>query len=465
MGYRDEQSLLFRDETKKVVRKANAVTTQSRGPSSAVMKLDEVANLSDSSTTAAGVALDLTTQAHNQIAIRNQPILLDEQSACFFFQNFTHSGLKGKSRLDFLAPIYRQSSPGSALAEIIVSVGMAAMANKFKCPEMMFAARQKQTSVLRATNVALQDSVGARSDTTLLTVLLLSTFEIVSGSSTDSLDAWTHHVIGATAIAQIRGRKQLQTETGRRIFDYLRFQILIGCLQREIAVPQGMTDLSSIPMEAENEQERNKRRVFLILVRLCSLRSDFADETNDGLDFVDRALAIDADLENWADHLPFEYAYITRKSDKTDDGFLNYYHVYRDIYTCSLWNMYRCGRIMAHEVMLERVDNHSMTTVSPSVQRRRSEDMMARLSDDIAASVPFFLRGDHVGESSSYTLKAGVVGQMLIWPLYIIARTPRTSSLTRNWAVLQMERISQLTGVAHNEALASYMKKRRNVSV
>lgn len=212
-------------------------------------------------------------------------------------------------------------------------------------------------------------------------------------------------------------------------------------------------------MESETEQELNQRRVFLIMVRLCSLRSDFADEKNDGLDFVDRALAIDADLEDWADRLPFEYAYITRKSDKTDDGFLNYYHVYSDIYSSSLWNIYRCGRIMAHEVILERVDNHPMTTVSPSVQRRRSEDMMAQLSDDIAASVPFYLRGDHVGESSSYTIKVGVVGQTLIWPLYIIARIPRTSSLTRNWAVLQMEKISQLTGVAHNMALASLMKK------
>lgn len=188
MGYRDEQSMVFRDETKKVVRKANAAKTQNKIPSSAARSLEEGAKLSEFSAVAADGELDMTTQENNQLAVRNPPISLDEQSACFFFNNFCHSSLassKVHGRLYFLPRVYSQLSPRNTLAQIISSIGMAAMASTFKCPEMMFAAREKHTSVLRATNVALQDPHEAKTDSTLVTVLLLGIFEVIYSACQD----------------------------------------------------------------------------------------------------------------------------------------------------------------------------------------------------------------------------------------------------------------------------------------
>lgn len=180
MGYRDEQSMVFRDETKKVVRKANAAKTQNKIPSSAVKSLDEGANLSEFSAVAADGELDLTTQENNQLDVRNPPISIDEQSACFFFINFLHPNLPpSRGRLGFLPQVYNQISPTGTLAQIIITMGMAAMASTFKSPEMMFAARERHTSVLRATNVALQDRQEAKTDSTLVTVLLLGIFEVI----------------------------------------------------------------------------------------------------------------------------------------------------------------------------------------------------------------------------------------------------------------------------------------------
>lgn len=170
--------MVFRDETKKVVRKANAARTANRSSSSAAITLDEAANHSERSTRDAGVSLGLTTQAHNQIDIRNPPVALDDQSACFYFHNFTYSGVA--SPLNVLPAVFKQAAPGSPLVEIIMSIGMAAMANKFKCPEMMFDARRRQTSVLRAINVALQSQEEAKTDFTLTTVVLLGCFEVNS---------------------------------------------------------------------------------------------------------------------------------------------------------------------------------------------------------------------------------------------------------------------------------------------
>lgn len=176
MGYRDEQSMVFRDETTKVVRKAKAAKTQDGGSSSAMITMNEGLNLFESSTMVADVAVDLTTQVHNQIDIRNPSTSIDDQSTCFFFNYLGHSN----TRLPVLPTVYEQSTPSSPLVTIVTSIGMAALANRVKSPEMVLAARQKQTSVLRAINFALQDREAARADSTLITVLLLGVFEVNS---------------------------------------------------------------------------------------------------------------------------------------------------------------------------------------------------------------------------------------------------------------------------------------------
>lgn len=168
--------MVFRDETKKVVRKAKAAKTQDRGSSSAMTTPNKGVNLFESSTMAADVAVDLTTQAQNQIAIRNLSTSIDDQSTCFFFNHFSHSN----ARLNFLPAVYGQLTPSSPLVKIVTSIGMAALANRVESPELVFAARQKQTSVLRAINFALQDREEARTDSTLVTVLLLGIFEVNS---------------------------------------------------------------------------------------------------------------------------------------------------------------------------------------------------------------------------------------------------------------------------------------------
>ena len=167
---------MFRDETKKVVRKARAAKPQDEPSSSAVITPDEGANSSELSTI---IVQDLATRTQDQIAVRNPPIPMEEQSACFFIRHFTHSDLHGsRAHLNFLPKIYGQEPAYSALGDIMISIGMAAMANKFKCPELILAARRKQTSVLRAINVALQDEEKAGKDSTLMTVILLGTFEV-----------------------------------------------------------------------------------------------------------------------------------------------------------------------------------------------------------------------------------------------------------------------------------------------
>lgn len=219
-----------------------------------------------------------------------------------------------------------------------------------------------------------------------------------------------------------------------------------------------IVDWTSITLGSESADEIIEKRLFLVMARLCSLRSDFLGQKYDDISLVGRALAIDADLEDWVHTLPCGFAYITRKTSESDDIYLDYYHAYRDLWTAGVWNMYRCAHILTHEVIIECIGSHSMTTMSPTAQRRKSEAMIGQLSDDIAASVPYYLEGDHFGKNSSYTPKAGLVGQSLLWPLFVIARAPQASASARDWAVLQMDKIGRITGVQQNISVANYVK-------
>ncbi|MCJ1467285.1 hypothetical protein MMC07_005909 [Pseudocyphellaria aurata] len=458
MGYRDEQSLVFRDETRKVVRKAKAAKTLNKNSSSAlissssaVTRPSEGAKLAENSAIATDIAPDLSHRTRNQTILQPPSIPIEEHGTCFYFQEFS-------GRPAHMQAVFKEASLENPLLNIVKSIGMAAMANKFKSPEILFAARERQTSVLRAINLRLQDREEARTNSTMMTILLLGTFEIVTGHSLQSLDSWTSHIMGATALAKIRGKEQLETDTGRRIFYHLRAHVLLGCLQRDVAVPPLIVDWTSITLESESADEIIDKRLFLILARLCALRSDFRVQKCDDESLVGRALAIDADLEDWVHTLPCRWAYITRKAGKTDDIYLGYYHAYRDLWTCTIWNFYRCAHILAHETIIEHIGSHSVTTISPTAQRRRSAVTIGQLSDDIAATVPYYMEGDHFEVNSSYTPKAGVLGQSLLWPLSVVARTASASASARNWAVLQMYKIGRLTGVQQNITIANYLK-------
>jgi hypothetical protein len=80
---------------------------------------------------------------------------------------------------------------------------------------------------LSATHRALRDPDLATSDGVLAAVLLLSIFENISATKMGEF-AWGSHVEGAIQLVKARGRKQLQTATGLRLFIAVRTQLVSG---------------------------------------------------------------------------------------------------------------------------------------------------------------------------------------------------------------------------------------------
>lgn len=62
---------------------------------------------------------------------------------------------------------------------------------------------------------------------------------MITSRAPESIDGWTNHINGATALLDIRGTDQFKTSAGLRLFLYLRYQI-VGVVDRSF-------DLKLIP--------------------------------------------------------------------------------------------------------------------------------------------------------------------------------------------------------------------------
>jgi hypothetical protein len=103
-------------------------------------------------------------------------IPVEEQATCFFFQNYILDDFIGY--YSYVPSVYSALPAGCALAEAINSLGMAGIANSKKDTRLMINANFKYTSALQTINAALRDPCEAKTDQTLVAVMLLGLFEV-----------------------------------------------------------------------------------------------------------------------------------------------------------------------------------------------------------------------------------------------------------------------------------------------
>lgn len=131
--------------------------------------------------------------------------------------------------------------------EIVVksmnAVGLASFSNSIHSPELMVQAREDYMTAIQLTNVALRSPESAKKDSTLFAVMILSIFEIIAGSTQNSMVAWNEHIKGASALVKLRGREQFRTEAGQHLFGQVFSNLVTSCIQRAIPMPAYITEL------------------------------------------------------------------------------------------------------------------------------------------------------------------------------------------------------------------------------
>jgi len=122
---------------------------------------------------------------------------------------------------------------------------------------------------------------------------------------------------------------------------------------------------------------------------------------------VSKACALDTEYEDWVKNVPLQYIFQTvNLKERNDEVFSDHYHTYTNIWYATVWNHYRCVRLLVNELIVSQLNHvylESMTSDAAFIfegsdvvanQISMSNSTLVQLCHDICASVPFFLGFD-----------------------------------------------------------------------
>lgn len=168
----------------------------------------------------------------------------DEQATCFFFQNYVlQEDMFSRGNFQYLSEIYGCEEIGGALADSVASLGLVGLAHFWGASNILANATTKYNSALKTISSQLRTIEGAKSDQTIIAIMLLGLYEVCippqyftftslmvkrtnTCNSRHSMETWTRHITVASALLQLRDKEQLRTPIGYHLFIHLRTQVV-----------------------------------------------------------------------------------------------------------------------------------------------------------------------------------------------------------------------------------------------
>ncbi|KAL2859337.1 hypothetical protein BJX68DRAFT_226138 [Aspergillus pseudodeflectus] len=449
-GYRDTLSLMFRDESERVIRKATTGSLSKRSPQTSkrsraapsrarpsrgrVVKDKGVEEKGkgkgkvqprnspkdeDSEGDSSSFALTSTTPTTTISTISTpETIFIEElvtrqpqsiQPSWQPTQNeaiswfLRHNAWPGALFMidfnpDVLAQMNMSMSEKARMASI-VSCATALLGRLRKSTELKEVARQEYGHALGLLTRALSNEEESRTNATLSAVLLMALFEVITSRSLDTMEKWTSHVYGASTLLELRGQHELQSPEGLKLFIQLRFQIIISCLQRGLHVPKSVLECNKIAMYLRPQVEAYCDRMTYISGRLANLRADiFGGILTDTEEILSRACAMEAELIAWLAMAPPEFPYTviehppstywTESSGVRPPLYNDVYHLYHDLWVCHTWNQYRFTRIIICEITLSCLRRLlSSSHVSAPSEIQRQINLLRKTTRELALDI------------------------------------------------------------------------------
>jgi len=337
-----------------------------------------------------------------------------EQGVAFFFSRYvTTEETTDYHNYDFIYEVWQpsrgvQDRRVDAVLASMTAVGLAAMSSLTRSPERLDWARQSYVAALRLISDALEDPEEATKDSTLLAVLILGTYEMLTGSASETMHAWQGHMQGAAALAKLRGPDQFKTKVGIRMFLMLCRSITLSCLHRDVPIPDSLIELRD-ELEAALVPLNSKFAMASPMYNMLQLRHDIkCGRLSSTQSIIQALLALDDEYIALVACLPDSSQYnIVELSTPNPIAFTPVCHVYSSTESATTWNGLRSMRMLVHETILSELSRFfggrkfSMVPMEHKVQFARSRRLLHQLRDATLASIP-----QHFGVVSSRDVKS-----------------------------------------------------------
>jgi hypothetical protein len=352
----------------------------------------------------------------------------------------------------------------------IGAVGLASYANSVHGPHLLNLARMDYVKALQLTNAALRSPTEVRKDSTLFSVMILSIFEMVAGSNEHSLEAWTEHINGASALLKLRGPSQFRTRAGQQLFVMVTSNLMISCVQRTIPVPEHIVDLRRTAGQVMNSTTWPAWQVSEVIFDFANYRAAVRDCQIVGPKaIIEAGLEVDRKFLAAFQDVPENWKYRTVYTDQDDDCVWNRrYDVYNDYWTSQIWNGMRSCRILIHEIVRDQLlaastaMNPIFTKEESKEQNAQSVHTMYKMQADILATIPMHVPSTPNDRPTS--LMEGSRGYFVLWPLYMAGVMDLATQPIKTWVIGRLRAIADQVGIRQATLLADILETHRHIS-
>ncbi|KAF1846029.1 uncharacterized protein K460DRAFT_338880 [Cucurbitaria berberidis CBS 394.84] len=419
---------------------------------------------------------------------------IEEQAQGFFISNYVaQPSIVPRGQYEWITELLAQPNTEEILRGSVNAVSLAGLANATKSLAIMHKAQVAYVNALQVTNSALRVKETAVKDSTLISVILLGTYENLVSNSQRSIQAWAKHVVGACTLLNLRGKEQFETSIGRRVFHQFYGVVLLVSLKTGTPIHHRIQDLYKALAPTSNYDIQG--RIFT--TKMVSVMSDSIDLNHDKLSdpviMVNRALIIDREIDEVTALMPTIWHYETvflKNPSKHLYG--DSYHVYADPWIAQMWNNLRTCRMSLYKTLLKNLargcEQYNPPLFSPDEIKLRKEATEAVMRDTAAAiiaSVPQITAMIPFPDPTSpkrkdpatldldrqelqYTLhtpgtfihRAQATGMIhLIWPLFAAGQSDLSSYEIRQWCIDMLLYIALRIGTRQAVVLAEDLKE------
>ncbi|GAB1320773.1 hypothetical protein MFIFM68171_10983 [Madurella fahalii] len=451
-GYRNIVDLMFRDESSHVIKKAKArarrrnlaidpaTPSDSEGrssltpeprrkPLSLVVPATPVA-----SSPAGGDGLDRDDSSRLMspesgswpvtpamaLQYTLAPTCQEQGTAYFFSRYVTMEETACHQRFDFLRDVWKPSSsaPGQVdgVLASMTAVGLMGLASMTQSSDLMDAARKSYGTALRLTNHALKDSAEVVKDSTMLSVLILGVFEMMTEITprTLTVEAFQKHVNGAAALARMRGPAQFQTRAGRSMFSMLCQRVIISCAQRNVPMPNCLIELWH-EMARTFKPECPTRHLVPLVWQILQLRFEIkSGALTDREIIVEMLLGIEEQFEKLTVQLqPSSQCRTFKVTEHHPAVYAGICHLYPSLRQANVWNCIFTARILLLETIISEI-YHDLQSFAPRLSSSRyveefkkARRKLKRMVHAVTASVPQHLGLMNTTDGSIESLDPG----------------------------------------------------------
>lgn len=375
------------------------------------------------------------------------------------------------------------------LVTSLSAVALAAYAYTCQSSDLLKEARRQYGHALRLVGIALSSHEETIRSSTLSSVLLLSTFDTITGEDENALVPRASHMIAAMSILGRTGYALVNSSTCLQLMLHVCWSLLQTCITCSYRVPD---DVMYLRKHAASALDTNDPawKLFNIIVKVANFRADIKESFLADRDrIVHTALNIDSELASLASTMPVEWNFKSiAMKEMSELVFGTCYHVYPDQWVAHIWNSLRVSRLLLHnEIRRALTDKPAMPPRSFSdtdeLNYETSSKVLHQMIWEVCATVPQYsgylgmLANDRTLNKIPYSSQsnsssdinsltngipttAGVY--LILFPL-LCAGQMTESDRQRRWIIERSRYIGELTGIQQAFVYADSIERKEKI--